>query len=69
MSYYWFNGQELLQKAKDKYHNFGGKEKAAEYYLENKDVLKEKNKKISIKTCQKKKKKQNENIKRIDKET
>ena len=69
MSYYWFNGQELLQKAKDKYHNFGGKEKAAEYYLENKDVLKEKNQKISIKTCQKKKKKQNENIKRIDKET
>ena len=45
MSYYWFNGQELLQKAKDKYHNFGGKEKAAEYYLENKDVLKEKTRK------------------------
>ena len=35
MSYYWFNRQELLQKAKNKYHNCGGKEKAAEYYLEN----------------------------------
>ena len=44
MSYYWFNIQELLQKAKDKYHNCGGNEKAAEYYLENKGVLKEKTK-------------------------
>ena len=26
MSYYWFNKQELLQKANDKYHN-GDKEK------------------------------------------
>ena len=42
MSYYWFNRQELLQKAKDKYHNWGGKEKAAEYYIKNKDVVKEK---------------------------
>ena len=41
MRYYWFNIQELLQKAKDKYHN-GGKEKAAEYYCKNKDVIKEK---------------------------
>ena len=38
MSYYWFNRQELLQKAKDKYHNCGGKEKVNEYYIENKDV-------------------------------
>ena len=45
MSYYWFNRQELLQKAKDKYHSCGGKEKAAEYYLDNKEVLNEKNKK------------------------
>ena len=29
MSYYWFNAQELLEKAKDRYHNCGGKEKAA----------------------------------------
>ena len=25
MSDYWFNRQELLQKAKNKYHNCGGK--------------------------------------------
>ena len=25
MSYYWFNIQDLLQQAKDKYHNRGGK--------------------------------------------
>ena len=30
MSYYWFNRQELLRKAKEKYHNCGGKDKAAE---------------------------------------
>ena len=44
-----FNRQELLQKAKDRYHNCNGKEKAAEFFL--------KKQKISIKTCQKKKKK------------
>ena len=36
---YWFNREELLQKRKDKYINCGGKEKAAEYYLENKEAL------------------------------
>ena len=41
MSYPWFNKQELLQKAKEKYDN-GGKEKAVKYYQVNKDVLKEK---------------------------
>ena len=41
MSYYYFNRKNLLQKAKDKYHNFGGKEKAAKYYIWNKEVLKE----------------------------
>ena len=41
MRYYWFNKQELLQKAKEKYDN-GGKEKAAEYYQANKDATKEK---------------------------
>ena len=30
-----------MQKAKEKYVNCGGKEKAAEYYKTNKDVLKE----------------------------
>ena len=33
MSYYWFNRKELLQKAKDRYHNVSGKENVAEYYL------------------------------------
>ena len=38
MGYYWFNRQEILQKAKEKY----SKEKAVEYYLKNKEVIKEK---------------------------
>ena len=41
MSYYWFNRQELLQKAREKYDN-GGKEKAAKYHKNNKDVTKQK---------------------------
>ena len=40
MSYYLFNRQEILQKAKKTY----SKEKAAEYYLENKEVIKRKGK-------------------------
>ena len=35
MSYYWLNRPELLQKARNEYHNCEGKEKAAKYYLEN----------------------------------
>ena len=38
MSYYGFNRQEILQKAKEKY----SKEKAAEYYAQNKGSIKEK---------------------------
>ena len=30
MGYHCYNKQELLQKAKEKYHNCGGKENAAE---------------------------------------
>ena len=41
MSYYWFNRQEILQKAKELY----SKEKAFEYYLQNKETIKEKSKK------------------------
>ena len=41
MSYYWFNRQELLQKAKEKYDN-GGKEKAAKYYREKEKEKKRK---------------------------
>ena len=40
MRYYWFNKQELLKEAKEKYGDNGGKEKAAKYYKGNKDVLK-----------------------------
>ena len=38
MNYYWFNRQEILQKAKKKY----SKEKDAEYYSQNKKAIKEK---------------------------
>ena len=38
MNYYQFNRQEILQKAKEKY----SKGKAAEYYLKNKEFIKEK---------------------------
>ena len=38
MNYYWFNRQEILQKAKEKY----SKEKAAEYYAKNEEAIKEK---------------------------
>ena len=37
MSYCWFNRQEILQKAKEKY----SKEKTAEYYAQNKEAIKE----------------------------
>ena len=33
-----------MQKAKDKYHNCGEKEKAAKYYLKNREILKENSK-------------------------
>ena len=42
MSYYWFNREEVLQKAEEKCRYCGSKEKAAEYYQTNKDVLNEK---------------------------
>ena len=40
MSYYQFNGQEIMQKAKERYF----KEKVAEYYLKYKEAIKEKSK-------------------------
>ena len=55
MSYYWLNRQEILQKAKERY----SKEKAAEYYKQNKEVIKEK----SRNRCQKKKKTKLKSIK------
>ena len=40
MNYYWFNRQEILQKSKEQY----SKQKAAEYYKQNKEAIKEKSK-------------------------
>ena len=40
MNCYWFNRQEILQKAKEKY----SKEKAADYCKQNKEAIKEKSK-------------------------
>ena len=37
MNYYWFNRQEILQKAKERY----SREEAAEYYAQKKEALKE----------------------------
>ena len=42
ISYYWFNRKKILQKAKERHY----KEKAAEYYLQNKEVIKEKSKNL-----------------------
>ena len=42
MSYYCFNREELLKKATTKYHNKGGKEKAAKYYEYSQEAIKEK---------------------------
>ena len=48
MNYYWFNRQKILQKAKEKY----SKEKAAEYYKQNKEAIKKSQESV-IKTCHK----------------
>ena len=40
MNYYWFNRQQIVQKAKEKQ----SKEKAAEYYKQNKEAINEKSK-------------------------
>ena len=37
-NYYWFNRKEIFQKAKERYSI----EKAAEYYCQNKEAIKEK---------------------------
>ena len=37
MSYYWFNRQEILQKAKE-----NERENTAEYYAQNKEAIKQK---------------------------
>ena len=42
--YYWFNRKDLLRKAHDKYHNKGGKEKAALSYQKSKETIKKREK-------------------------
>ena len=58
MNYYWFKRQEILQKATEKY----SKEKAAEYFKQNKEAIKKSQKSIR-KTGHKKKKTRLESIK------
>ena len=41
MNYYWLNRQDVLREAKEIY----SKEKAAEYYKQNKEAIKEKSRK------------------------
>ena len=55
MSYCWFNRKEILQKAKQRY----SKERAVDYYLQNKEAIKEKSKntKFLIQKLVKRKKK------------
>ena len=59
MNYYWFNRQEILQKAKEKY----SKERAAECYKQNKEVLKEKSREWYKNFSQEQKIRKKDNIK------
>ena len=61
MSYYQFNENEILQKAKKNY----SKEKDAKYYLRNKEAIKKDKKKIGTKIWKTKKNKQKNNIEKI----
>ena len=57
MNHYWFNRQEILQKTKEKF----SKEKATEYYKQNKEAIKEKSKERYKSLSQEKK----DNVKRV----
>ena len=61
MNYYWFNRQEILQKAKENY----SKGKAAEYYKQNKEAIKEKVKECYKNLSQEEKDKNKEYQKKI----
>ena len=61
MNYSWFNRQEILQKAKENY----SKEKAAEYYKQNKEAIKEKAKECHKNLSQEEKNKIKEYQKKI----
>ena len=54
MNNYWFNRQEILQRVKERY----SKEKAAEYYAQNKEAIREKSRE-RYKNLSQKKKRQN----------
>ena len=45
MNYSWKNRDVLLKKSHNKYHNLGGKQKAAQYFQENKEEIKKKERK------------------------
>ena len=51
MNSYWFNRQEILRKAKEKY----SREKTAEYYAQNKEAIKEKSRECYKNLSQKEK--------------
>ena len=55
MKYYWFNKEKLLKNAWNKYHNKGGKQKAAKHY-----AARNKYRNLSEKEKNKKKKYQSE---------
>ena len=60
MNYYWFNRQEILRNAKENY----SKEKAAEYYKQNKEAIKEKSREHYKNLSQEEKDKIKENQKK-----
>ena len=62
MSYYLFNRQKILQKAEERY----SKEKATEYYLQNKEAIKETSKNRYKNLSKEEKNKITENQKKKD---
>ena len=64
MSYYWFNRQELLQMIY--IIILAVKKRAAEYYLKNKDVLKEKARNKYKNLSEAKQKNKNKNKKNME---
>ena len=65
MNYYWTKQKRIAKKVHDKYHNRGGKKKAAKHDKKNRGIITEK-REISTQTCQKKIKEQKLNIKKKD---
>ena len=66
MSYYWFNREKLLKNAWDKYQNKGGKQKAAEYYRKNADLIRLEARNKYRNLSQKENNKKKKNIKKKD---